>query len=162
MHIDIRELVGKARQGDKVAFGELYLEYFAPIYRFIYFKIGHKETAEDITQAVFTKALSAISTFADTGVPVASWLYTIARNACIDHYKKKRDVTLSDDDNFWQDLESDMPGPEQDRKVRERSEILQKVMRELSEEQRELVLLRFIEEQSYEEIAKILQKSEES
>src|SRR3989344_317784 len=99
MDNDIRVLVGKARQGDRAAFGELYNEYFAPIYRFVYFKIRHKETAEDITQSVFAKAFVAVSSFEERGAPFVSWLYTIARNLCLDHWKKKQDVLIEDKEN---------------------------------------------------------------
>jgi|SRR3989338_2328297 len=162
MDNDIRVLVGKARQGDRAAFGELYNEYFAPIYRFVFFKIKHKETAEDLTQAVFTKALSAIANFSDTGAPVLSWLYTIARNHCIDYYKKKRDVTVGDQEGFWHEIADQVAGPAENLEMREKREIIVRVMGVLSDDQRELVILRFIEEKSYAEIAEILGKSEES
>src|SRR3989344_9608180 len=92
----IAQLVEKARRGDSESFGILYSEYFTPIYRFVYFKIRHKETAEDITQIVFTKAFGAVTTFQSTGAPFLSWLYSIAPHQCLDHWKKKQIFILGD------------------------------------------------------------------
>jgi len=161
---NIGDLVASARAGDKEAFGTLYQEYFAPIYRFVFFKTRHKETAEDITQTVFAKALTSIPAFTDTGAPFIAWLYTIARNQCLDFWKKKQDIVLDDVKN-GEDVWETLPGKlsaDKESLTREREGILMRALDALSDEQRELVILRFIEERSYQEIEKILGKSEEA
>src|SRR3989344_4154392 len=161
MDRNISDLVSSAKAGDKQAFGELYREYFAPIYRFVLFKTKHKETAEDITQTAFARALGAMSNYRDKGVPFLSWLYTIARNLCLDHFKKKSDVVPADPDIWWAEVEGNLPA-DKFSQVKETSEALWRAMEALSDEQREVVVLRFIEEKSYVEIAELLDKNEEA
>ncbi|MDZ4346963.1 MAG: sigma-70 family RNA polymerase sigma factor, partial [Candidatus Binatia bacterium] len=84
-----QNLVEDARRGDPEAFGVLYDYYLPRIYRFVLFKVSSKEHAEDITQYAFLKAWENIRTYRPQGHAFGSWLYRIARNAVIDHYRKR-------------------------------------------------------------------------
>lgn len=162
MDQDIALLVEKAKKGDKDAFGALYELYYVPIYRFLFFKSRDKEIAEDLAQSVFVRALEAVPSFRDQGVPFVSWLYTIARNALTDYWKKKKDVAVEDSHPMWEQLSEEREHADRQTHDRERHEILQASLALLSDDQREVVILRFIEEKDYSEIAKILGKNEEA
>ena len=155
-------LVSLAQSGNKEAFGQLYTGYFTPIYRFLYWRSRHKETAEDLTQTVFLKAYQSLPSFESTGTPFLSWLYTIARNLYLDHAKKKRSVLPDEPETFWENLPGVLPPTEEASLGRENKEILARALSGLSDDQLELVILRFIEDRSYEEIAKITGKNEEA
>ncbi|HEY4514610.1 MAG TPA: RNA polymerase sigma factor [Candidatus Paceibacterota bacterium] len=161
MENNIPSLVEKARNGNRYAFSELYKEYYSPIYRFVLIKTRHKETAEDITQSVFGKALQSVSRYKDTGAPFLAWLYTIARNLCIDYFKKKKDLLPGDPDLFWQEL-PDSICVSKDGRLEDMREAVARALLVLTDEQREVVSLRFIEDRSYAEIATLLGKSEEA
>ncbi len=162
MDTSIVPLVESARRGDTSAFATIYEGYFAPIYRFVYTRVRHKETAEDLAQETFLRAFSKISTYEERGTPLVAWLYTIARNLCTDYFKKKKEVIPSDPDIFWQDKVSSTHNPLQVADRAERASVLLDCIGELPEAQSEFVLLRFIEELEYAEIAVILGKREEA
>ncbi|HEY4504363.1 MAG TPA: RNA polymerase sigma factor [Candidatus Paceibacterota bacterium] len=155
-------LVSLARNGDKEAFGELYSSYFTPIYRFLYWRTKHKEIAEDLTQTVFLKAYEAVGAFENTGAPFLSWLYTIAHNLYLDYIKKRKFLLPDEPDTFWENQKGFLPGVEKEITRRENREALDKAISELSDNQQELVILRFVAERSYGEIAEITGKTEDA
>ena len=79
------------KEGDSSAFGKLYDHYQPMIYRFVLIKVGRREEAEDITHQVFLQAWQNIRTYRHRGHPFGSWLYRIARNQVIDHYRSRKD-----------------------------------------------------------------------
>ena len=85
---DEQSLVQRAQGRDPEAFAKLYEEYFDKIYRYIALKIGDRTEAEDMTQQVFLKALKSISSYKRTEVPFSAWLYRIAHNLTVDHFRK--------------------------------------------------------------------------
>jgi RNA polymerase sigma-70 factor (ECF subfamily) len=85
----VEALVKKAQQGDNPSFGELYERYYDQIFRYVSFKCGNASEAEDITGEVFLKMLESIQTFEWQGHPFTSWLYRIAHNLVVDHFRKK-------------------------------------------------------------------------
>ncbi|MBI2852164.1 MAG: sigma-70 family RNA polymerase sigma factor [Chloroflexi bacterium] len=88
--IRIEGLVSRAQNGDREAFALLYQEYFKKIYRYTYLRLGQVEQAEDLTQEVFLKALDGISSYRHKGAPFGSWLFRIAHNLIVDHYRKSK------------------------------------------------------------------------
>lgn len=110
------------------------VEQYDKIYRYCYFKVGHRETAEDITQEAFLRFLESKNRKI-AGNPLA-FLYTVVRNLCIDEYRRKK----------WDSLPEELP----ERKDREEemltSYIVKKALEELDEEVRELILLRYVNE----------------
>lgn len=151
-------LIAKYKQGEYDAFGELYDRYITKIYRFIYYKVLHKETAEDIASDVFYKALANIASYDTAKGPFAAWLYRIARNAVIDHYRTTK-ATTDIEDIF--DLGVDERTAERI-DARATIELVSKYLETLSSKQREIVMLRVWGEMRYREIAEIVGGSEDS
>jgi len=87
---DIGEIVAAAQNGDAEAFGELYDRYVDTVYRYVYYRVPDRATAEDMTSETFTHALRRIDSFSWKGRDFAAWLITIARNLLADHYKSSR------------------------------------------------------------------------
>ncbi len=83
-------LVVRAQQGDSAAFGELYQLYSDTVFRFVYFRVGNRALAEDLTSETFVRALKRIGSFTWQGRDLGSWLITIARNLIADHFKSGR------------------------------------------------------------------------
>lgn len=147
-----------AQQGDSKAFGILYDRYIDKIYRFVYYKTFVKEITEDITSDVFSKAYQKINSYnADKGT-FSAWIYRIARNAVIDHYRTQK-KTVPIEDAF--DL------GEEDRTAETHDALLtlgrvKEFMSSMTPRQREIITLRIWEEKSYREIAEIIGGSEDS
>lgn len=148
----------KCQAGDAEAFGVLYDRYIEKIYRFIYYKIFSKETAEDLTSDVFTKAFQKIHSFRSTKGNFSAWLYRIARNTVIDYYRTKK-ATLPIDDVF--DVAFDERTVEQKDAIMALEKV-SKYLDTLNPKQREIITLRIWEELSYREIAEIVGGSEDS
>lgn len=155
------ELVRKAVDGDSQAFGELYALYFAPIYRYIYVRISVKHDVDDITQTVFLKAWQAVSRYENQGRPFLAWLFTIARNSVFDYRKKKREVFL-DDTPIRDESVALAPRDEEKELYNEQLLAVRKALLDLSEDQQDVIVLRFIEGRSYREIASLIEKSEDA
>jgi len=160
MQIDVHDLVERARQGDRQAFGELY-EHFSPrIYNYLYYHLNCRaQPAEDLAEEVFVKILKKLGRYQDRGLPFSGWIFRIAHNHLIDHLRAhpKHGVMSIDD---CQDL------PEQ------RSERtlglalthteLSQALGHLTQEQRRVVVLRFLQGMSTSETAGVLGKTEDS
>src|SRR3989338_7003410 len=86
---DEQRIVERAKGGEAEAFGLLYDHYLPPIYRFVLFRVSHREEAEDITHQTFLKAWEGIHRYSPQGHAFGSWLYRIARNAVIDAHRKR-------------------------------------------------------------------------
>lgn len=84
------DLVERAQAGESDAFGRLYDQYSDTVYRYIYYRVGGKATAEDLTSETFLRALRRIGTFTWQGRDFGAWLVTIARNLVADHFKSSR------------------------------------------------------------------------
>src|SRR5580693_8433051 len=85
----IKKLLSKAKSGEETAFSQLYDLYFEKIYRFTFFRVSHKEVAEDLTEDVFIKAFASLNALTQTA-SFEAWLYQIARRKVIDYYRSKR------------------------------------------------------------------------
>ena len=84
------DLVARARAGDGEAFGELYRRYFDPIFRYLCVRVERDEDAEDLAATVFFKAYRSLDRYRERGWPFSAFLYQVARNALVDHYRKRR------------------------------------------------------------------------
>jgi RNA polymerase sigma-70 factor (ECF subfamily) len=151
-------LVQSAVAGDALAFGRLYDRYQPMIYRFIAVKVGRREDAEDLTHQVFMSAWQGIARYRDLGHPFGSWLYRIARNQVIDHYRaKKTDVSLDDMDADTIEgsviFQLDLP-----RKMQIEKTLA--AVRTLSQDYQDVVIMRFVEDLSLKETAQAMKRSE--
>ena len=155
---DVDGLVQRAQANDKMAFGELY-ELFAPkIYSYLVYHLnGRVDAAEDLTAEVFMKALQNLSTFEFRDVPFSAWLYRIAHNRLIDHVRSERKhqtVVLDDVPHLL--IERDALAGRLDRHV------LAAALSHITEQQREVVLLRVVQGLSIAETAAVLDKTEDA
>ncbi|PIR86759.1 MAG: RNA polymerase subunit sigma-24 [Candidatus Harrisonbacteria bacterium CG10_big_fil_rev_8_21_14_0_10_49_15] len=159
---DEQELIQAAQHGDDQAFGRLYDHYIKAIYRFIAVKVGSKEQAEDLTHEVFLRAWQKLPSFKSRGFPFSSWLYRIARNRVIDHYRTQKSH-LNVDDLVGQMEEEFLKVSSDQRQQLDLKLDLEKVMsalEQLTPDQREVMELRFIEDLSPKEIAEVIGKRE--
>ena len=150
------ELIRAARKDSK-AFGGLYLRYVEPVFRYLCGRLENADEAEDVTAQTFLAAFESFDKFRQDG-HFASWLFTIARNKAMDHFRRRRNSTPIDE---IQDLpfESEpLNGVIQS----EQAAALSTLVRALPEEDRELLRLRFLAAMSFPEIAHFLHRNEEA
>ncbi|MBO4264507.1 MAG: sigma-70 family RNA polymerase sigma factor [Clostridia bacterium] len=160
-----KELILRAQKGDKSAFCSLIEENRTFIFSSAMYKLKCREDAEDITQETFFKAYRKISSFRFE-CKFSTWLYSVLQNCILDFYRKKkrsfeRDVPLSsleDDKPF--DLESDDISPEDETIRKMKIEAVRRTIMSLPDDAKTIIILRDINGESYENIAKILQISE--
>ncbi len=143
---------------DSNRFASMYDAHVRDVYRYVYYRTQHRETAEDLTSQVFLKALAKIDTFDETRGSFRAWITGIAKHALIDHYRSTR-ATI-DIEDVW-DLKSDADVV-RDAETVERVEKLRPYLQALPKEQRELLLLRLWDGLSYAEISAIVGKSEDA
>ena len=153
-----RQLVLQAQDGNSEAFGQLYDAYMERIYRFVYFRVEDQQTAEDITSQVFLKAWSNLDRFQFSRTPYLAWLYTIAHNAVIDHYRTRKVTTALDDVQLSQPDHSELVENEIDLTSEMKS--VKTALQALTDEQQKVLTLKFIEGMSNNEIARQLGKRE--
>lgn len=155
---DSWDLVHAAQQGDTDAFGKLYDRYVDVVYRYVLFRVGDRELAEDVTSETFLRALRRITTVSYQGRDVGAWFVTIARNLVLDHVKSSRfrlEITTAEVDS--QRVES---GPEQEVISRVTAEALLECVERLGDDQRECIVLRFLQGLSVAETATIMNRNE--
>lgn len=152
------ELALAFQKGEQDAYGVLYDRYIERIHRFIYYKTFDKDIAEDITSAVFLKAYERIGGFNASRGQFAQWLYGIARNAVIDHFRTaKRHTNIEDIFDLGEDDRTEA-------KLDAKASLgkVERYLKTLNPRQREIVTLRVWEERSYREIAEIVGGSEDA
>ncbi len=155
---DDSELVALARE-DQAAFGELYERYVSKIYSYIYFRTGNHHDAEDLTARVFHRALIHIETYVERGVPFQAWLYRIAHNLVANwHRDRTRRKVVPLDEFIAAGLRSD--APEDTTLAQEEKERLIAAIQRLPEERQQLLILKFVEHLSNQEIGEIMDRSE--
>lgn len=150
------ELVLLAKAGDAEAFGHLYETYLDRIYRYVYFRVTDEQTAEDLISQVFTKAWENLDRYQPSGRPFIAWLYTIAHNTVIDHYRTRKDTVAIES---TVSLASDAPGPDEQVELHFEADNLRLALQTLTPEQQQVVVLKFIAGMTTDEIAAQLQKS---
>lgn len=152
------KIIRSAIRGESSAFGELYDHYHPQIYRFVLVKVTRREEAEDLTHQVFLNAWQNIGSYKHLGHPFSSWLYQIARNLVIDHYRtKKPDVPL---DDVTEDRAPIGGNTEARTDVRLELQKVMEVLAKLKPSYQDIILMRFVEELSLKEVAAAIGKSE--
>ncbi len=155
---EIAQLANKAKLGDQTAFGQIYNLFFQKIFQFIFFRVSHKQIAEDLTEEVFLKAHSKIAGLTNTA-SFSGWLYQIARNAVIDYYRsKKLTVDLADVENTLE-YETNVVDLVN---LGYQQAILLKLMKELNTVEQAVIKMKFLEDLDTAEISQILNQSEGS
>ncbi len=151
-------LVELARGGDSEAFGQLYDHYQASVYRFLYYRVGSVPLAEDLTAETFFRALRSMSSFRWQGKDFGAWLMTIARNLTTDHFKAGR-TRLESTTEDMSTLDTTTEGPEGAVLASLTNEALLAALAELPTEQRECLVMRFLQGLSIAETADVLGRS---
>ena len=154
-------LVTRAQTGDADAFGELYDRYVDLVYRYVSYRVGSTQLAEDLTSETFLRALRRLSSFSWQGRDVGAWFVTIARNLIADHYKSSRyrlELTTDDVSESGARLVED--GPEGSVLEAMQNRVLMEAVTQLNAEQQECIVLRFLQGMSVAETARIMGKND--
>ena len=154
-----KEILVRASQGDREAFGLLYEQYVERIYNYVYYRTGNVHDAEDLTARVFYRALHHIQNYTDRGVPFSAWLYRIAHNLIANwHRDRSRHQEIPLDDAPTIHYKGEPPEvalmQSQDR------DALLKLIRHLPSERQHLLILKFVEHMSNVEIGQVMGRSE--
>ena len=153
-------LVELARKGDTEAFGLLYDHYHGAVYRFLFYRTRSVALAEDLTSETFFRALRSMTGFRWQGKDFGAWLMTIARNLATDHFKAGRTrLELTTEDMGLHDDATD-DGPERSVLASITNEILLEALSKLPGEQRDCVVMRFLQGLSIAETAAVLGRSD--
>jgi RNA polymerase sigma-70 factor, ECF subfamily len=154
----VRHLVERAQAGDRAALEELYLLHFDRIYSYLHMSVGNRHDAEDLTNQTFVKMLESIGRFQWRKVPISAWLFRIAHNLAMDHFRASK---------RWQP-EEEVPEPEDSAEHSAEDEALQSIGRrsmlemieDLSPDQQQVLTLKFVFNFGNAEVATILGKTE--
>ena len=156
--IEDAQLLKIAQDGDADAFGELYERYAKLIHRFMFAHLDHRIDAEDLTEEVFLRVWRTLPNFREQGVPFGAYLYHIARNVLIDHYRRNkrsfRDISI--EDSYVVDHN---PDPSETVTNTLEHQELREVLVQLRDDYREVLVLRFLSELSPEETAQVMKRS---
>jgi RNA polymerase sigma-70 factor, ECF subfamily len=156
------ELMQRSISGDKEAFSLIYEAYFSPIYRYVHFRVQERSVAEDITQTVFLKVFEKLPVYRNRQHPPLAYLFTIARNKVIDYWRKNKPIESLDNENDLTKIPDASASAEETVSQSFTGKEISKALEKISPEQREVIILKFFNELSYEEIANILKKKEEA
>lgn len=155
-------LVQRAKRGDQDAFGELVALYQKPIYNLVFRMIGNRQDAEELTQTAFLNAWRGLPAFQEES-SFFTWLYRLAKNAAIDFLRKETrrgaagiPLSLDDEEHLFLHLPDPTPGPEVQAQNQELRQALAKGIAALSQDHRQIFLLREVDGLSYQEIAQLL------
>ena len=151
-----KRLVFLAIERDQSAFAELYDRHVVRVYRHIYYMVNDAREAEDLTAQSFLKAWEAIDRYKERGAPFIAWLLRIAHNLTISHLRSRRDHSELDD-GFVDQKRDGNPQESLEQAADERS--VRDAVLKLREEQRQVIMLRFVEELDYTEVAAMIGKS---
>ena len=156
--VDVRALVARAQQGDRAALEELYLLHFDRIYSYLHMSVGNRHDAEDLTTQTFLKMLEAIGRFRWQSAPFSAWLFRIAHNLAIDHFRARKRVQPEDEVPEPSGLEESSAEDQAFDSIG-RAGMLELIER-LSAEQRQVLTLKFLFGFVNAEVAGILGKTE--
>jgi RNA polymerase sigma-70 factor (ECF subfamily) len=152
--VNVQHIIQRAKKGDRDAIAVLYQQYVSIIYRYIAYRIPTTTDAEDLTAEVFLKMVEGLPGYRLTGVPFEAWLYRIAAARVADFYRRKKPIgELSDS------LTDSKPLPEEMLQNAQELDVLRRVLRQFSEEEQDILILRFVERKSHKEVAEIIGKS---
>jgi RNA polymerase sigma-70 factor (ECF subfamily) len=151
-----RLLVQRAIERDTAAFAQLYDKHVVRVYRHIYYMVNDNREAEDLTAQTFLKAWEAIDRYKERGAPFVAWLLRIAHNLTVSFLRAKRDHSALDD-TF---VDSKMHrNPEEALQQTTEEKSVRDAVLQLRDEQRQVIMLRFVEELDYREVAAMIGKS---
>jgi len=154
-----QQLIRRAQRGDGEAVAALYRRHVDAIARYIAYRVPDDAIVEDLTAEVFLRMVEGLPTYRPTGAPFEAWLYRIAAARVADYYRRQARVA---EDTLDESSVADVPALEFDLSQQEEFDTLRAALQQLSDEQQTILLLRFVERKSHEEVARILDKSEQA
>ncbi len=157
---DIRQKILRAKAGDENAFEEVYRDLYTPIFRYIYSRLRNKQDAEDITQTVFMRVWKILPEWNESHTSPTAFFFHSARNIIIDTFRKKSHQEIISDEVVTYQIEYESQAT-----VEEDPETIQNIktlIKNLSEEQQEILTLLYTNNLSYREIADITRKKEDA
>lgn len=149
------KLIKRAKRGDKTAISALYEQHIDKIFRYVAYRVPDND-ADDITAEVFVKMVEGLPKFTYTGAPFEAWLYSIASARVADFHRKRGRRQL---DEINDSLSDDSPLPEERMLEKQEHKRLREALRQLSADDQKLLILRFVERKSHEEVAEIMGKN---
>lgn len=156
--VDDHQLLKSAKDGDTEAFGFLYERYAERVFRFLFAHLDNRLDAEDLTEEVFLRVWRSLPNFREQGVPFLAFIFRIARNALIDHYRRsgqtKNQVSIEEIT-----VRDGNPGPIESAISSLEREELRISLEQLREDYRTVLVLRFLSELSPEETAQVMGRS---
>ncbi len=153
------DLIARAQRGNPEDVGLLYSRYYQQVYRYLYYRTGDTQVAEDLTGEVFLRMVQALPNYRFDTTPFLAWLFQVARNLAIDHYRRSSAhpvVTINED------LDSDDGNLESTLDLHLSNDNLARALAQMEESQRDVVVLRFIEQLPIAEAALVLHKTEDA
>jgi RNA polymerase sigma-70 factor, ECF subfamily len=154
----VRGLVERAQRGDRLALEELYLLHFDRIYSYLHMSVGSRHDAEDLTTQTFVKMLEAIGRFQWRSVPFSAWLFRIAHNLAMDHFRANR--RWQPEEEVPESVQGEESSAEEQALVSLGQTSMLALIERLSPEQRQVLTLKFVFRFSNAEAAAILDKTE--
>lgn len=150
-------LIDRAKHGDRQAFGVLYERYIDQIFRYVRARVDNLQTAEDLTESVFLRSFEAIGSYQDKGLRYSAYLYQVARNQVIDHYRQAEDSVSIELAEHRAAMSESIDG---EIILKEQALSLRAAMERLPEEYREIIRIRVLLELSTAEAAEWMGRSE--
>lgn len=155
----IPHLILRAQRGNREATARLYELYHAEIYRFLAYRTGDADAAADLTGDVFLKMVEALPHYRSNGAPFRAWLYQIARNLAIDHYRRGKSHPQ---ENLSEQHQASAQSPEEAVQSQNQVRDLYLALQRLPEDQRDVLVMRFLNGLPLAEVARILHRSEDA
>jgi len=161
MHKTDEQLVGDYLTGEKEVFNKIVNRYLKLIYNFVYRLIGNEKNAEDVTQEIFLKVWKNIKEF-DLKKSFKTWIFTIAKNTCIDYLRKRKDIPMSAFDNddggnvIEDNLTDNEPKADEIFEVAQNKKNIENIINKLTIVQKEVIILKYINGMSLSETAEIM------
>lgn len=156
------ELIRQALEGDQQAYTEILKKYRAPLYNLLYRMVKNKMETEDLVQEAFIKAFNSLASFNDD-YAFSTWLYKIAINNCIDHFRKKKLKTFpidkpieSKDGTIQREFPDASYQPDKSLLSKEKNKLIDEAIQNLPEKYRTAIVLRHNDDKSYDEISDIM------
>jgi RNA polymerase sigma-70 factor (ECF subfamily) len=154
----VRKLVDRAQKGDRSALEELYLIHFDRIYSYLHVSVGNRHDAEDLTTQTFLKMLESIGRFRWQSAPFSAWLFRIAHNLAMDHFRARKRV--QPEEEVPEPLGSEEPSAELEAMQSIGRQSMLELIDKLSPEQQQVLTLKFVFNFPNADVAKILDKTE--
>jgi RNA polymerase sigma-70 factor, ECF subfamily len=154
----VRKLVGRAQQGDRAALEELYLMHFDRIYGYLHMTVGNRHDAEDLTTQTFLKMLESIGRFRWQSAPFSAWLFRIAHNLSMDHFRAR--WRWQPEEEVPEQPGSEEPSAEMQAMHAIGRQSMMELIEKLSPEQQQVLTLKFVFNFANADVATILGKTE--